>query len=60
MYCCCQGVKRGQLVVIHYITRYRETVQRKERGDGIITSEGKMRMRERKEMELKERNKLSG
>ena len=47
-------------MVIHYITRYRETVQRKERGDGIITSEGKMRMRERKEMELKERNKLSG
>jgi len=29
-------------------------------GNGIIASEGKMRMREMKEVGLKERNKLSG
>ena len=55
MHCSCQGVKRGQLEVIHYTVLRNCTEIGKRGGGGIITSEGKMRMGELKEVELKEK-----
>jgi hypothetical protein len=46
-------------VVIHY-TVLRNCTEKGKKGNGIIASEGKTRMRERKDVGLKERNKLSG